>query len=941
MTLPPLAPGEFAAIFEEVHGVQPFPWQARLAERLATGGGWPGALGLPTGSGKTAVIDIAVFHLALQVSEGAARQAPVRIAFVVDRRIIVDAAAERAARLAEALSQAEPTTPLGRMASRLSHLAGPGAPPLSVATLRGGLPREAEWARSPAQATVLCSTVDQIGSRLLFRGYGVSDRMKPVHAGLIGSDCLILLDEAHLSAPFAETLARVERYRRPPWCEAEPGPWGVVSLSATPGGAAPEFGLDAADRAHPVLRTRLETPKRAELVALPVAARDERRSDPIADHADAFATQATALLQAPDVRRLAVVVNRVALARGVFERLARSLDGRATVELLTGRVREAEREAVVARLAPRLLSGAPIPSDEPPLVVVATQTIEAGADFDFDGLVTQIAPLDSLRQRFGRLNRMGRAIQARAAILAARDEVSARAEDPVYGDRARRSWAWLQGIAEARGRSAPMIDLGIAALDVRLEGVELVELVAPRATAPVLRPADLLLLSWTAPIPAVDPDIAPFLHGPQAGPADVQIVWRADITRADLDAQAEHLAALLDFAPPHAREVLAVPLWAARAWLQGQDAAAAEAPDVEGAPAPDARLEGGRPVFRWAGPEAQATRVIAPSELRPGDMLVVPADYGGCDAYGWNPASRLPVTDLGDALSPGTRRLRIRLHPGLQGGADGAHRIEALLRADDRSPRQVLEDALDLADPQLVGERDGWSLHRIEGYAGCVLRKLRPEATSLPEAATEDDAAPVSGGGTVTLGRHSSAVEAQARALATAAGLPPSVVGDVAIAAALHDIGKADRRFQLLLHGGDRLAALAAPAPLAKSLRDMDRSERLAAARAAGLPERWRHEARSVAMACGDPRLRQSADPALVLWLVGTHHGHGRPFFPHHDPREPTGQPGPQRLDFMFEGEDWPQIYERLKARHGLWELARLEAVLRLADHRASAEGAS
>ena len=34
----------------------------------------------------------------------------------------------------------------------------------------------------------------------------------------------------------------------------------------------------------------------------------------------------------------------------------------------------------------------------------------------------------------------------------------------------------------------------------------------------------------------------------------------------------------------------------------------------------------------------------------------------------------------------------------------------------------------------------------------------------------------------------------------------------------------------------------------------------------------------------------------LVLWLIGTHHGHGRPLFPHDDPREPADAPGPQRL---------------------------------------------
>jgi len=917
MTLPPLEASEFPAVFVAVHGVPPFPWQCRLMDRLAGGGGWPEALDLPTGSGKTAAIDAALFHLALQAGAEAARQAPVRIAFIVDRRIIVDAAATRAEAISHALRDATGDGPLARMAVRLRHLAGAGAPPLMVARLRGGLPREEDWARSPGQPTILCSTVDQVGSRLLFRGYGISDSMKPVHAGLLGADCLLLLDEAHLAAPFAQTLRRIAAYRAPPWCEASPGPWGFVSLSATQNAASPRFELEAADRDHPVLKARLEAPKPALLRGVPV-----QSGTP--EHAKEFATAARAMLLPGQGRVIAVVVNRVALARAVLEGLT---GAEAELVLLTGRIRGLDRDTLLAERGNAMLLGAARGARS--LIIVATQTIEAGADFDFDALVTQAAPLDSLRQRFGRLNRAGRAIAAEAIIIAAKDEIAARADDPVYGDRTKTTWDWLvakAGKPPKKGEAS--LDFGIAALGHRLAAEPEVTAALSCATpqAPILRPTDVLLLSWTAPIPAVDPAIASFLHGPKAGPADVSIVWRADVTEATLHKAADWIV----LAPPHAAETLSVPLWAVRAWL-GRDArAAGETADIEGAPAAKTDDEGvTRRALRWAGADAPATGVVSAAQLRPGDVIVVPASFGGCDSFGWNPSSGAVVTDLGDRGGEGRRSIR-RLYPEGPGWSGAATILSP------EAGLNTAETMAALADAGLIPQVRGWRILRPDSYAGAVL--LGPGWDGWA-ATTEDDAAGSVAVKALSLKRHTADVVDKAGDFASAAGLSPECIADIRLAARLHDAGKADPRFQSMLAGGDRLlAALRAGEPLAKSSLELTRADAAAARRSAGLPERWRHEAQSVTRAMADPGFAQAHDAELVLWLIGTHHGHGRPLFPHDDPREPADAPGPQRLDFQFREQDWPQMFERLKARYGPWELARLEAVLRLADHRASAE---
>jgi CRISPR-associated endonuclease/helicase Cas3 len=49
---------------------------------------------------------------------------------------------------------------------------------------------------------------------------------------------------------------------------------------------------------------------------------------------------------------------------------------------------------------------------------------------------------------------------------------------------------------------------------------------------------------------------------------------------------------------------------------------------------------------------------------------------------------------------------------------------------------------------------------------------------------------------------------------------------------------------------------------------------------AAGYPDEARHEAASVMAACASGLLSEAHDRDLVLHLIGTHHGCGRPFFP-------------------------------------------------------------
>lgn len=929
---------DFEAFFFEAWGTRPFPWQSRLARRAWQDGRFPQVLDLPTGVGKTAVLDIAVFLLALDQGRRFAR----RIGLVVDRRVVVDQAWQRADQLCQRLAQGGGL--LKTVADRLGALGLPGQKPLIAVQLRGGIARDDDWARTPTQPLVFASTVDQVGSRLLFRGYGSSEGGRPIHAGLLGQDALIFLDEVHLSEPFRQTLQDIAEHHRGAGAEL-PERWQVVQMSATVGTTqAVPFQLDAEDGQDPVLAARLQAQKPCTLVEVPVRGKGATARLPIAKEA---VHQALGMVDEAH-RTIGIVVNRVDTARVAWRELKQK--GFEAI-LLTGRTRPFDRDRLLGTWAPRLRSGRTRDAASPPLIVVATQCIEAGADFDLDGIVAECASLDALRQRFGRVDRLGelsaRGTPARGVVLIGSDALKAGQSDPIYRDALAETWGWL--------RARDPLGFGIEELQPPDNDASLL---APRPRAPVLMSVHLDLWSQTRPTPQADPDPSFWLHGPDRGAPEVQIVWRAELDEVLLsdDARSDEAALeILESCPPGSMEALSLPLWAARAWLARTET---DSPaDVDLSIDEQTLVHALRPSVAWRGDDSRIIR--SADQIRPGDTLVVPCSYGGISEGAWDPQATEPVPDLGSQTQWSQRRTAVlRLHPRLLPGGVSAPKTET---GDEGGATPDNVQTLLRAAVEAL-PREPWVTHILEHWRPDRWRRVQswwvntsPTSTARPAVSTSDESASFLAR-IVPLDSHLQGVGELAAQMARLCGLDEGFVRALRLAGELHDLGKADPRFQRMLHGGDEIEcalALAEGRLLAKSaIGPGEHRRRMLAQRTSGYPKGTRHELLSLAMALDnkqaltDQLLGGREDLMdLVLHLVASHHGWCRPLPP--PVREPeqievrqsingialrsNTQHGLTRLDSGVPDRFW-----RLTRRHGWWGLAWLETILRLADHRRS-----
>jgi len=400
---------------ETLTGLKAYRWQCRLFSDFITGK-IPDDLDVPTGLGKTSVIGIWLAARAL------GSPVPRRLVYIVDRRAVVDQASSEAERLANNLAKTLNGAIAPQVADQWRANLGLNSERLPISTLRGQFADNRMWLENPARSAIVVGTVDMIGSRMLFEGYGVGTRMRPVHAALIANDTLVVLDEAHLVPPFQELVHAVTRFRRPTPVPA----MRVLALSAT--GSVREnesvFRIGLGDESEETrVADRLKAPKRLLL-------------QETGNLAQSLADRAFQLGEGGH-RVLIFCNSRDKLARVVAEELgkrsAKVWKDMPTTALLVGARRVAERESLAGRRGPDGVAWeiepdpvfrrfTPSEIQEPtenPAFLVATSAGEVGVDLDADHMVCDLVAWERMVQRLGRVNRSGRTEPAMVDVFAA------------------------------------------------------------------------------------------------------------------------------------------------------------------------------------------------------------------------------------------------------------------------------------------------------------------------------------------------------------------------------------------------------------------------------------------------------------------------------------------------------------------------------------------
>lgn len=864
-------------------------WQERLFERFIEND-IPAVCDLPTGLGKTSVIPIWLIALTAKTVRGSFNL-PRRLIYIVNRRTVVDQATDLVEKMRNRLldpnnpSWSKHTHELETLANSLRNLSsGLDDLPIAISTLRGELADNEEWKTDPARPAIIVGTIDMVGSKLLFSGYGDRKNRRAHHAGLVGQDSLIVHDEAHLTPAFSDLLRSIVESQRQ---ANELRPVHVLELSATARGKYDNlFTLEMVDEQDRIVQQRLDTKKYLQFHE---AAENnvEAMLVELAWKHDASALKVLIYARSPES------------AHKVADALGKKIGDNSTsrVALLTGTIRGYERD--------RLTRENPVyralldydQSVEQTVYLVSTSAGEVGIDLDADHLVCDLTPLDSMIQRLGRVNRRGgKDRQAKIDVVVQKTDANSKDKVSEFERAMQATYAILERLPYNGNNVHNASPRSLREFLKGHRDVEKGKAFSPTPVTPSL--TDILLDTWSLTsinkVMSGQPEVEPYLHGLANDPPETYLAWRREVVLLDkANADAETLRDWFLACRIEAHEQMRDRTDHVKKTLQvlfknqSKKTAAYDIPVVLLNERGDAELK-------------HLSEIIVKEFNLAYRTVVLPFEAGGLtpqgalDGKAIDPVVEADVAEAAIYTGGGPQRERWIVTQ----REEGVHQWKPLLTgAKTSSPPANLREykRVTLQEPIEGAEEETEVRHLV-----LMVSPIR-SVLENPEKAQ-------------TLEQHSNYIKQYARRIARALKLD-DLEEALVTAASWHDRGKDRPVWQRYACNPDLVT------PLAKSPKYLHW-------RALG---GYRHEFGSLVNATAESLLEKHPERDLILHLIAAHHGWARPHFEPRawDPTCTTLKNEQTTIEVM-------RRFAQLQQRFGRWGLAWLETLLRCADIAAS-----
>jgi CRISPR-associated endonuclease/helicase Cas3 len=869
-----------STLFQEMTGYPPFPWQERLL-RSFINNEIPSYINIPTGCGKTKIMHIWLLALAHQATTGKV-SIPRRLVWIVNRRTVVDQATEEAEDIVQKLSRPQ----LREVRDALLSISlGELEEPVAVSTLRGELADNEKWKDDPSRPAIVVGTVDMIGSKLLFRGYGDGRWHRPYHAGLLGTDALIVVDETHLVPAFERLLNHIKKFH-----DQFPTlrPFHVVFLSATlrkRDAGKVTFTWTPEDEKNEDFKRRVQAKKSLRLHEA------ENVNDEIVELATSYegkGAKVAVFVSLPD--------DAQKIARGIKKRIMED-----RVLLLTGEIRGYERDKLTKEneLFKKFKFKPQLDKINETLYFVSTSAGEVGIDLDADHCICDLAPIDSLIQRWGRVNRGGLGSAFIDLVIGEIKE-----NDPLK-EAKEKTLLCVRNMAEVGPSFLSKVQIPAEAF-------------SPEPFSPQLTPSELHRWSLTSlSFPDIDPNgelkVDSWLHGQEQEP-ETYFVWREDIKYLASEELKEDVQEILtEFYPPLAKEKLRVPTRKAEKFFRSKFF--------------DDFLDRKIVVLK----SDEKIEIVSVKEIREMERarfdlnfatVFLPLEIGGLNEYGYldeqKIGKKIENLDVADIVAKEGPK-RCRLYAKLE---DGAWILKSLGNFPLSFSSQILEQGVlghfleEIEDIEDTLKKYGFTKRvDIKKDANEEVIECLFYLRKRPDPSFQGSRTPVD------LRDHQREVEKVSRKLAEKVGLDKQFCDAIQMAARYHDEGKIHKLWQKVILNNpdpDRVAWAKAPA-----------------AKREGRKIGYRHELGSFLLLRG--RLKDD----LALHLIAASHGLARPIFDlrafqHAFESEMYGS-----SDLFLKStekviEECSIRFGRLQRELGWWNLAFLEAILKAADRHVS-----